>query len=280
MGKSTRERHRTASLPEERRRAILELVDTQQLVRADDLAEQLGASVETVRRDLLALEQEGLTRRVYGGVTRPMTRATEPPFELRRATRLAAKRAMARLAASLVRTDAPVILDIGTSVAELARVLPTSFHGRVLTNSFLAAMQLTSRTDIELYVSGGRLRGGDLACYGPHAETLFEGFYGGIAFLGSGGVHPQIGLTDHHLGEVRSRQIMLNHADQAYVMADSSKLGQVAPVKVCDLAGLAGVITDDGVDPTVAQLLRDAGVELLIAQTLPSDSETEGSPMS
>ncbi|MFI5258810.1 MAG: DeoR/GlpR family DNA-binding transcription regulator [Candidatus Limnocylindrales bacterium] len=280
MGNSTRERRRTASLPEERRRTILELVETQPLVRADDLAEQLGASVETVRRDLLALEQEGLTRRVYGGATRPVTHAVEPPFELRRVTRIAAKRAMARLAASLVNPETAVILDIGTSVAEIARVLPSSFHGRVLTNSFLAAMQLANRADIELYVSGGRLRGGDLACYGPHAEELFEGFYGGIAFLGSGGVHPQIGLTDHHVGEVRTRQIVLRHVDEAYVMADSSKLGQVAPVKVCDLSQLAGVITDDGVDPAIAQLLRDAGVRLLVGETLPSDSETEGSPMS
>ena len=265
------QRKRTATLPEERRRVILDQIDRQPIVRAEDLAARLGASIETVRRDLLALEQQGLTRRVYGGVTRPRAHPVEPPFEQRRLTRAPQKRAMAQLAISLVTPGTTLILDIGTSVAEIARQLPATYRGRILTNSLLVAFELAGREGIELLVSGGRVRGGDLACFGPHAEALFGGFYGGIAFLGSGALHPVIGLTDHYIDEIPSRRLILEHADEVYVMADSSKLGQIAPAKVCDLAALTAIITDDGVDGELEQAFGDAGVRLLIAPTLPSD---------
>ncbi len=265
-----RGRNRSAALPEERRRSIVELVRTRPLVRADELASHLGVSIETIRRDLHALEEAGLTRRVYGGVTRPPAHSFEAPFEQRRITNAEAKRAMARLAVSLVYPDSTIVLDIGTSVAEIARQLPAEFHGRVITNSILVAAELGGRAGMELLVTGGRVRLGDLACYGPHAEALLEGFYGGIAFLGSGAVHPAIGLTDHHIDEIPSRRIVIDHADEVYVMADSSKLGQVAPAKVCDLAALTAIITDDGVEPALRQAFAEAGVRLLIAPTLAS----------
>lgn len=258
---------RSGRLPEERRRSILEQVQTRPIVRADDLAQQLGVSVETVRRDLLALEHEGLTRRVYGGVTRPLTDPAEPPFEQRRVVYAEAKQAMARLAVSLVRPGSTLLLDIGTSVAEVARQLPAEFRGRVITNSLLVATELAGRDGIELLLAGGRVRGGDLACYGPHAEALFRDFFGGMAFLGSGAVHPRVGLTDHYLDEVPSRRIMLEQADAAYVMADASKLGQVAPAKVCELARLTAIITDDRVDATTVEAFRNAGVEVLVAES-------------
>jgi DeoR family fructose operon transcriptional repressor len=272
-------RRRTGSLPEERRRAILDQVLSRPMVRADELASQLDVSIETVRRDLLALENEGLTRRVYGGATRPPANLAEPPFDQRIGTNMAAKQAMARLAASLVQPDSMLVLDIGTSVAEVARALPSTFHGRVITNSLLVAMQLAGRDGVELLVAGGTVRGGDLACHGSQADAFFGGFYGGIAFLGSGAVHPQIGLTDHHVDEVKARRIVLDHADARYVLADSTKLGQVAPVKVCDLSQLTGIITDDGADPATVQAFRAAGVSVLIAETASaSDPATEARP--
>src|SRR5688572_27075413 len=84
-----------AVLPEERRLAIRDLVARSAVVRADELAERFGVSVETIRRDLAALEQAGHTRRVYGGAMRTIPRQSEAPFELRRLANAAQKRAMA-----------------------------------------------------------------------------------------------------------------------------------------------------------------------------------------
>ena len=103
-----------AAIPEERRLVILERVRSRPLVKPAELAEELDVSVETIRRDLVALEDDGLVRRVYGGVTRTSARAFEPAFEERRVRHLERKIAIGRLAATLMEPGDTVILDIGT----------------------------------------------------------------------------------------------------------------------------------------------------------------------
>src|ERR1022692_4388238 len=98
-------------------------------------------------------------------------------------------------------TQNPVI-DVGTTALEVARALPASFGGRVLTNSVPAAMELSARRDVEILLCGGQIRHGDAACSGAHAEAFFAEFYADRAFLGSGGVHPDAGLTDYYPAEV------------------------------------------------------------------------------
>lgn len=97
-------------------------------------------------------------------------------------------------------------------------------------------------------------------------SRLLRGFYGGKAFLGSGGVHPVLGLTDYYPDEIRMRRVIINQAHECYVLADSSKLGRIAPAKVCDLDQVTAVITDDGVDDAVARDFERVGVKLLIAE--------------
>src|SRR6516164_9852941 len=143
-------------LPTQRRQAILAQVRRHSAVSADDLARQFGVSVETIRRDLRRLGDKGLLDRVYGGATRPAGRSSEGSFAARSARRMEAKRAIARLAASLVQPGETVVIDVGTTGLEVARALPASFEGRVLTNSVPVAMELSARREIELQLCGGR----------------------------------------------------------------------------------------------------------------------------
>src|SRR5579875_1054555 len=161
------------SLPEERRLRIVAELDARDAVRAEDLARRFGVS----------LEEQGLARRVYGGAVRPVSRAFEPPYEQRQVEGLARKQAMARLAASLASPGDTLIFDVGTSVAEVARALPASYTGRVLTCSLLVAQELAGRGGIEVIVSGGRVRPGDLACSGPAAEAFFSKYFADRVFL-------------------------------------------------------------------------------------------------
>jgi DeoR family fructose operon transcriptional repressor len=255
----------SGALPEERRLEIIRQVSSKPLVRADELARHFGVSVETIRRDLVALERDGVTRRVYGGVTAAAPKLAEPPFERRRVERAAQKHAMARLAVSLVGSDDMLVMDVGTSVPAVAVELPQSYRGRVLTNSLLVAMELAGRDGVEVMTSGGRIRPGDLACFGQTAEQFFSAFYGGKAFLGSGGVHPSVGLTDYYPDEIPARRIIIEHAAERYVLADSSKLNQIAFAAVCPLDVLTAIITDDGVDDRTAEQFARAGVELKVA---------------
>src|SRR5579875_3353229 len=265
------------SLPEERRLRIVAELNARDAVRAEDLARRFGVSPETIRRDLVSLEEQGLARRVYGGAVRPVSRAFEPPYEQRQVEGLARKQAMARLAASLASPGDTLIFDVGTSVAEVARALPASYTGRVLTCSLLVAQELAGRGGIEVIVSGGRVRPGDLACSGPAAEAFFSKYFADRVFLGSGGVHPAAGLTDYHLDEIAVRQTLMERSRERYVLADSSKIGHIAVGQVCPLDALTAIITDSGADPAIVREIEQAGVDVLVAP-LPDDPARPARP--
>jgi DeoR family transcriptional regulator, fructose operon transcriptional repressor len=102
-----------------------------------------------------------------------------------------------------------------------------------------------------LLLCGGQVRAGDAACYGARADQFFGEFYADQAFLGSGGVHAEAGLTDYHPHEVATRRVIIAHAGASYVLADSSKLGAVALHRVCSLSQVTAIITDSGADPGI-----------------------------
>lgn len=244
-------------LPTQRRQAILAQVRQQAAVSAEDLSREFAVSVETIRRDLRRLQRAGLLERVYGGAARPSGRSSEGSFAARSGRHTERKRAIAAMAASLVEPEETIVIDIGTTALEVARALPGSFRGRVLTNSVPAAMELTGRADIEVLLSGGQVRPGDGACSGAHAEAFFAEFYADRAFLGSGGVHPEAGLTDYYPAEVVTRRTIVAHTAKNYVLADSSKLGVIAVRRVCELSQLTAVLTDDAENQADAEALAE-----------------------
>jgi DeoR/GlpR family transcriptional regulator of sugar metabolism len=254
-------------LPSQRRQAILAEIRAQTAVSAEALARRYGVSVETIRRDLRSLDGEGLLTRVYGGATKPSVRSNEGSFTSRSARNIDRKRAIAALAASLVGPDETLILDVGTTALEVARALPMAFRGRVLTNSVPVAMELSSRDGVDVLICGGQVRAGDAACSGAHAEAFFSEIYADRAFLGSGGVHVQAGLTDYYPSEVVVRRTIIAHSAESYVLADSSKLGVIAVHRVCSLDRVTAVITDDHENATDYEALEATGISLLRAES-------------
>jgi DeoR family transcriptional regulator, fructose operon transcriptional repressor len=253
-------------MPTQRRQAILAEVRKASAVSAEDLAEMFAVSVETIRRDLRGLRDQGLLERVYGGAL--SVQSTEGTFAARSTRHHDRKRAIAALAAGLVEPQDTIVIDIGTTALEVARALPADFCGRVLTNSVPVAMELSARDQIELLLSGGQVRSGDAACYGAQADTFFAQVYADKAFLGSGGVHAEAGLTDYYPHEVAARRVIIAHTGASYVLADSSKLGQVAVHRVCALTQVTAVITnaDNSKDGAgAADALATAGCHVLRA---------------
>src|SRR5215471_5919452 len=263
-------------LPTQRRQAILAQVREQAAVSAEDLARQFGVSVETIRRDLRRLGERGLLERVYGGATRPSGRSRGGTFAAGSARHTGRKRAIAALAASLVQPRETIIIDVGTTALEVARALPAGFRGRVLTNSVPAAMELSARSDVELLLCGGQVRAGDGACAGAHAEAFFAEFYADRAFLGSGGVHPEAGLTDYYPAEVIVRRTIIGHTAACYVLADSSKLGAIAVHRVCPLDRITAVLTDDETDDQAEAGAQDALVAAGVTVLRASVTERPG----
>jgi len=122
---------------------------------------------------------------------------------------------------------------------------------------------------------GGQVRAGDAACSGAHAEAFFAEFYADKAFLGSGGVHPEAGLTDYYPPEVVIRRTIIAHTAASYVLADSSKLGTIAVHRVCALDQITAVVSDDH-DTDAVTTLQNAGVTVLCAQSNPVSLNVAG----
>lgn len=253
-------------LPAERHARIVDAVRAARIVSTEELIALTGASGETIRRDLMALELKGVLKRVHGGATSALAPSNEEaPFQERSSANRDAKVAIGRAAAALVRPGQTVILDVGTTALEVARALPGTFHGTIATCSLLVAAELAGRAGVELLVSGGRVRGGDLACSNAHAVAFFADLRADLAFLGSGGVDATAGLTDFHLDEVATRRVMLANSACSYVLVDSSKLGRVAPHRVCGLDALAGLVTDARPAPPLALAVKRAGGVIVTA---------------
>src|SRR3954469_9361205 len=141
-------------LPTERRLAIVDEIRRRPMVRADELARRFEVSVETVRRDLRVLQRDGVLDRVYGGATPAHHRSTEAAFDDRRTQHIGQKRSIARLAAQLIEPGETIVLDVGTTALEVARALPETWPGRVLTCSIPVAVELAGRPRTEVLLSG------------------------------------------------------------------------------------------------------------------------------
>lgn len=254
-------------LPVARHDAIVTLLNGAHAVSTDELANQLGVSPETVRRDLALLEGRGELRRVHGGAARVAVRGAgeEPSFSERSVINHQAKADVGRIAAGLVEDGQTVVIDIGTTAVEVARAIPADFRGTVVTSSLLVAVELATRPNVDVLVSGGRVRRGDLACSNAHAKAMFADLYSDIAFVSSGAVDASAGLTDYHPDEVDIRRTVIANSARCYILADSSKLDRIAPHRVCDLASVNGLITDADTSPAVSAAMHESGGVVLSA---------------
>jgi DeoR/GlpR family transcriptional regulator of sugar metabolism len=245
-------------LPAERHEWIRNALRCSRVISTEDLAELLAVSGETVRRDLVALEHQGHLRRVHGGASL-LPHAGEPPFGERTTSGQEAKATIGRAAAELLVPGQTVVIDVGTTALEVARAVPVDFRGTVATPSLHVAAELPSHSGVTVLVSGGRLRGGDLALSNAQAAGFFADLRADIAFLGSGGVAADLGLTDFHLDEVATRRVILAHSARSFVLADAAKIGRIAPYRVCGLDAVAGVITDEPPSADLRNAIHRAG---------------------
>ncbi|MFF3494634.1 DeoR/GlpR family DNA-binding transcription regulator [Streptomyces sp. NPDC002795] len=252
-------------LAAERHRRIAAELSRLGFVTTDDLTTLLGVSHETVRRDLALLEQRGELARVHGGATsRQAPVGEEAPFTERSGTQAAQKEAIGRAAAALIKPGQTVIIDVGTTALEVARALPADHTGVIATPSLLVAAEASTRPGVEVLVSGGRLRAGDLACSNAQAVGFFADLRADVAFIGSGGIS-DFGLTDYHLDEVATRRAILANTTSSCVLGDSSKFGRTAAHRVCGLDGFDTLITDRAADTELGAALMQAGVNLVVA---------------
>ena len=250
---------------EERRRRIRALVDGQSLGSVGELSKQFKVSAVTIRSDLAALSAIGAVVRVHGGALPPGD-TEEVPINIKQTQHHAEKVRIAVAAAELIQDGETVILDSGTTTAEIARQIRglklRSLN--VITNALNIAVLLANAHHVNLIIPGGVLRRKSWSLAGPQAEQALRELQADRLFLGVDSLDPEIGVMTPHVLEAKLNALMIRIARQVVAVTDSSKLlrrnlSVIAPVEQVHV-----LITDRAAAPECVAAIRARGVEVLL----------------
>ncbi len=254
-------------ISDERRQRLIELIAERGFVDLATLVQRLDVSESTIRRDLAQLDEEGLVKRTHGGAVCVSDRWGALNYSARESTAQAEKSAIGRVAAELIGDDDVVLINGGTTAYEVARQL-LGRPLRVVTNSLPIANMFASAAEVELMVIGGYLYPRTGVMMGPAAREALKSVHANKAILGCAGITPQ-GLFNANALMVEAEQYMMQCADEVIFVVDHTKFGRAALARICSLEEPDYLVCDDGLDPQHQEMIRSAGVKLLLAPTGP-----------
>lgn len=233
------------------------------------LAERFGVSVDTIRRDLDALDADGHLIRTHGGAVIP-TAAPKPEFAVgvRMRMQADAKEAIGAIAASLVADGMVLMLNAGTTTLAIARHLTGRRELTVATNSLQVPAELPPEVVRDLYVFGGVVRFNAQETVGPVVFPMGEPgmeqrIQADLAFIGVGSVSEEDGYWTSNLAEAGMMREMMDRSAKVAIVADATKFERRLFAQVADLAAADYLITDAPPPPSMARALADAGVVVL-----------------
>ena len=255
---------------------ILELVVASGSIKVEDAAMALNVSEATVRRDFDALAKQQLLTRTHGGAV-ATGGSLGLPLTYKIAKEDEVKHRIGAIAAQMVSRYQVVGINGGTTTTEVARALvarsefapgdPSESQPAltVVTNALNIATELTVRQQIKIVVTGGVARPHSYELTGPFAEEVLKEVNIDIAFLGVEAIDPIMGAAANHEDEARVNRQMAARAQKIVVVTDSSKFSKRAFASIRPANEIDVLITDDGIDPKIAEQLRSLGVEIVIA---------------
>ena len=249
-------------MKQDRRNAIVELINRQQTVKNSELMEKFDISIETVRRDLEYLERQGYLQRVYGGAVVKAFLSNEPEYNIRTQENSAEKEVIAKAAARLVEAGDTIFLDLGTTILSMVQYIKAGGPITAFTNALRTAIALSQIQDCTVILPGGQLRSGELSLSGFPAEDNLSNFNIHKVFIGAAGIS-EAGITDFHTAEANLRRQAIRNADQVIVLADCSKFGVRAVNNVCSLSDIDIVITDAKTPASFVNQLEQAGIKVI-----------------
>ncbi|WP_427173522.1 DeoR/GlpR family DNA-binding transcription regulator [Arthrobacter sp. 92] len=251
-----------------RHSAILAEVQRERIVRVSELAQILGVSLMTVRRDIDTLDDAGLVEKIHGGARLPGGVSThEPGFEVKSTLMEAEKAAIAREAATLVQQGMAVGLSAGTTTWALAKILSTGPRITVVTNSLrIAEVFHAGNTPSTVIITGGERTPSD-ALVGPLATSSLERLHLDMLFLGVHGVDAEAGFSTPNLLEAETDRAFVAAARKVVVLADHTKWGTLGLTTIAKLEDADELISDDQLGPEAQRILREHVGRLRMAGT-------------
>jgi DeoR family transcriptional regulator, glycerol-3-phosphate regulon repressor len=236
------------------------VVREQGSVSIDALAKQLNVTLQTVRRDVQKLADEGLLARFHGGVRVPSSTTENIEYQQRESLNALGKERIARAIAAQIPNHCALILNIGTTTEAVARALKQHQGLRVITNNLNVAAILSGNPNCEVIVAGGVVRARDRGIIGETTVDFIRQFKVDIAVIGISGIEADGSLRDFDYREVKVAQTIITHAREVWLAADSSKFNRPAMVELATLSQIDRLFTDAQPPEPFPLLLEQAQV--------------------
>jgi len=254
-------------LAEQRRRKILDLLEQKGQITVRDLVERFDVSAVTARADLDALASNGSAVRSHGGAVRQMEANQDYPLRFKETLHRGEKIKIGRAAAELVHPNEVIILDSGTTTAEVARHLKVRKIQPVtiITNALNIASDLLDAQGLSVIMIGGLMRPISCSFVGPQAENMLKEFHADRLFLAVDGFDLEIGASTPDVFEAQLNGVMMRMAKEVNVVADSSKLGRRSVSRIGPLEKVHRLITDSRAPAEFVEALRKKGVDVVVA---------------
>lgn len=246
----------------QREEKIIQLLQNTSDLSVTELGKILGVSTVTIRTDLRALASKGMVLRTRGSAI-----PTYHPLLLeKQASNMAAKEAIAKVAATLVSDGDRIMITNGTTSALVAKYLLGKRDIQVVTNSTLLIPYARVNPNMSMTMVGGEFRPSAEALVGPTAVKQLQEYHVAIAFTGTDGFSIEHGLTTHLMENAEIVRKMCAQAVKKVLVADSSKFGKQGFVKIFPVSEIDVLITDCELPDDAAVRLREMGIEVIIAE--------------
>ena len=243
---------------------ILQILGNHGLVSHHDLAQRLGTSEATIRRDVASLAADGLVIRTHGGA-RLAGSGEELPFHLRDTCNHVAKQRIAATAASLIPAGQHAIgMTGGTTTAEVLRALHHRDDLTIITNSLSIGLEAAEQGQSRVLIAGGVLRRNSLELVGQLAESILKVVRIETAFIGVDGISADGGLTTHDEIEARTNHALIERSERVVVVADASKIGTLTDARMAAITDVAVLVTDATAPADELQRIRATGVDVRV----------------
>jgi len=247
--------------PVERQQKIVEIVRAQQVVKHSELTEVLQISMETLRRDIQVLVQQGLVAKFYGGLKEVEQPLTETLIEQRMVSQLDEKIAIAKASATVIQEGDCIFLDSGSSTYQIAKFICDMKNITVITNSLPIAMELLN-TSVEIILMGGKVRHSEKSIVPYDFLLQYDQLNISKAFICTSGISLKNGLSDFSFDEAMTRRKIVQLAQTVYVVADHTKFERDVTVKIGPLSDADYVITDAHLNDDIYNQYKEAGINI------------------
>lgn len=255
---------------------ILSALRDRGTLTVNELSEQLGVSLVTIRKDIRLLAAQNLVVRQHGKISLPLsTQQSYLPFNMRSVSQIDDKKCIAQVAASLIERDDTIILDAGTTTLAIANEIKNRPPVNIATNSISIPYTL-SESDHLISLAGGQMLNHSLCTAGSDAENFFRSIQAEKAFIGLSGVWDNLSLTTGLKAEASVKGAMIAAAKRVIVVAANEKFYHSQMFNFCNADKIDTIITTGPTLPSsILEQIERHNIQLIYADTQCPEAKTK-----